>query len=80
MEFFGRDWCKKRAGEADPPTSEPHRVRAVVGDVALTLRSRLSVSNARAWFALVLGGWPISSLRSAAAVCTSPHMLQSELY
>ena len=31
MEFFGRDWCSKRAGEADPPTSEPHRVRAIVG-------------------------------------------------
>lgn len=43
MEFLGRDWCRKRAGEADPPTSEPHRVRAVVGDCALTLRKRLSV-------------------------------------
>lgn len=31
MEFFGRDWCKKRAGEADPPTSEPHGARALLG-------------------------------------------------
>lgn len=69
MEFFGRDWCKKRAGEADPLHLRAPWCSSVAGDFALTLRKRLSVSNARGWFALILGGWPISSLSSAAAVC-----------
>lgn len=47
----------------------------VVGDFVLTLRKKLSVSNAGGWFDLILGGWPISSLGSAAVFAHHPAWL-----
>ena len=47
----------------------------VVGDFVLTLRKRLSVSNAGGWFDFILGGWPISSLGSAAVFAHHPAWL-----